>query len=239
MHEKAERALTGDRYTLAHLMDSYLLGTLIRISCEINRMIQTVCRICAEPQQILPTAENEGKFKIIFKEEVSYHLLPPVPTCSIVDTISRLREVETDEPLSRRKSVQCPGTRSAPTGVREYSVEGEGWARGVLRPLQASPCPEHPRRSPHSSPNQGANSCWAVTSQFAVFKKGTRGAAGGETLPVCSHHQSRSHFLPFIAGPKGQRVKQTAVPRNPPLGLLSSFGKQADATLVEGEKFLL
>lgn len=54
-------------------MDSYLLGTLIRISCEINRMIQTVCRICAEPQQILPTAENEGKFKIIFKEEVSCH----------------------------------------------------------------------------------------------------------------------------------------------------------------------
>lgn len=33
---------------------------------------------------------------------------------------------------------------------------------------------------------RGANSCWAVTSQFAVFKKeGDQGAAGGETLPVC------------------------------------------------------
>ena len=154
-------------------MDSYLLGTLpvIRISLEINMMIQTVCWVCAEPQQILPTAENEGKFKIIFKEEVSFHHLPPVPMCSILDTISRLREVETDEPLPRRKSIQRPGTWSAPAGVWEYSVEGEGWAHGVLRPLQASPCPEHPRQSPHSSPNQGASSCWALTSQFAVFKK--------------------------------------------------------------------
>lgn len=93
-------------------MDSYLLGTLpvIRISLEINMMIQTVCWVCAEPQQILPTAENEGKFKIIFKEEVSFHPLPPVPMCSILDTISRLREVETDEPLPRRKSIQRPGT---------------------------------------------------------------------------------------------------------------------------------
>ena len=174
-------------------------------------MIETVRRICAEPQQILPTAGNEGTFKVIFKEEVSYHLFPPVPTCSILNTISRLREVETDEPLPCPKSIQRSGTGSAPAGVWEYSAEGEGWARGVLRPLQASPSPEHPRRSPHSSPNQAANSCWAVTSQFAVSlrKKGTRGGAGGETLPVCSHHQSRSHFLPFRPGPKGQCVQQT------------------------------
>lgn len=69
-------------------------------------MIQTVCRICAEPQQILPAAGNEGTFKVIFKEEVSYHLFPPVPTCSIQNTISRLRQVETDEPLPCPKSIQ-------------------------------------------------------------------------------------------------------------------------------------
>lgn len=59
-------------------------------------MIQTVCRICAEPQQILSTAENEGKFKIIFKEEVSYSPLATGPYVLDWWTPSVGSEVETE-----------------------------------------------------------------------------------------------------------------------------------------------
>lgn len=96
-------------------------------------------RYHAEPQQILSTAENEGKFKIIFKEEVSYHLCHGLRARLWTPSVGSERWRQAN-PLSApqvNSSAQVHGLLLL--GFRNIQWKGRGWARGVLRPLQVSP----------------------------------------------------------------------------------------------------
>lgn len=82
----------------------------------------------------------------------------------------------------------------------------------------SDPCrfllPRAPKAKSTVQSNQGANSCWAVTSQFAVFKKeGDQGSGGGEKHYLSATAPARAETISYLPlwRAKGQRGKRTTV----------------------------
>ena len=114
----------------------------------------------------------------VFLKKRCHHLFPPVPVCSVLDTLAHTnqyapRGVETDKTPPHPKSIQPPGCK-----VCRCWGSGMLTGRGGLGPRCAHtpacrllPASRAPTANSALSPDHRAVSCWAVTSQFAVIKR--------------------------------------------------------------------